>query len=71
MHKFNNNNHFILEGDFNIDVKHSWKAQLPNTSIVIKNLINYSREEYRGGKVTKTGVHHAIDGIGNDKTEPF
>lgn len=73
LNKFNNNNYFILAGDFNIDVRtaaRSATAEYLNllSGFGLENLIkDYTREEYLGNKLTKTCIDHIIVRINNLK----
>lgn len=70
---FNNNDHIILAGDFNIDVMCPSRSGVTEYldilySYGLQNLIDaYTREEYLAEKITKTCIDHIIVRTSNFK----
>lgn len=68
---FDNNHHILLAGDFNIDISDETKYGVSNyldvlSSFGLENVIlDYTREEYYGCKITKSCIDHIITRLGN------
>lgn len=71
LRQFDNNQHILLAGDFNIDISDETKYGVSSyldvlSSFGLENVIlDYTREEYYGCKISKSCIDHIITRLGN------